>query len=236
MLYSKYKASDYVLEAYGKQLSGRVFGIGARVASSTSLYSLNLYGDLDSTNNLYLYRWSGTSAATLKSAAVGQVNASTWYKLSLKVHGSTIELYKDGALKGQATDSQIASGGVALYGESGTVAEFNNVIVRKYAAQEPAATVGAANAQGLSSLSISPATVVGGTPASGTVMLASVAPPGGAMVLLSSSGPQTASPPASVLVPAGASSAAFSVSTNAVLASQTVSISAQYGGVSRSAV
>jgi hypothetical protein len=41
----------------------------------------------------------------------------------------------------QTTSSQYSSGAAALYGEQNSVAQFNNVRVRKYAATEPAVTV-----------------------------------------------------------------------------------------------
>jgi hypothetical protein len=60
-----------------------------------------------------------------------------------------VDVYKDGTRKLQATDGTAAlpTGGIALYGEGGTAAEFNNVLVRQYAATEPLATVGAATTQ-----------------------------------------------------------------------------------------
>ena len=59
-----------------------------------------------------------------------------------KIHGSEIDVYKDGVLQIQGSDSSITSGGVALYGEAGSVAEFNDLLVRQYASTEPVATLG----------------------------------------------------------------------------------------------
>ena len=88
----------------------------------------------------------------------------------------------------------------------------------------------------LSSLALSPTTVVGGAQSStGTVTLTAPAPAGGAQVALSSSNTNVARVPASVTVPAGATSAAFAVSTSAVSASAAVSISASYSGAALSA-
>ena len=87
----------------------------------------------------------------------------------------------------------------------------------------------------LSSLSLNPTSVIGGTQSStGTVTLSGAAPAGGATVALSS-GNGAASVPSSVFVPAGATSATFTVSTSAVAASTTVTISATYSGATRSA-
>src|SRR5882672_3220319 len=86
----------------------------------------------------------------------------------------------------------------------------------------------------ISSLGISPASITGGNPATGTVTLNGPAPTGGAQVSLSSNGP-VATVPASVTVAAGAASASFSVTTSAVGASTPVTITSSYGGATQSA-
>jgi hypothetical protein len=141
VLRSSYQGSDYVLEAYGALLSGRVWGLGVRATDQNNLYSINLYADLDSTNNLYVYNWVNGSASMLRNAMVGGINNDTWYKLTVKVHGNSIDVYKDDVLMIQTSSSQYGSGAVALYGEVNTVAEFNNILVRKYATTDPSATV-----------------------------------------------------------------------------------------------
>lgn len=95
----------------------------------------------------------------------------------------------------------------------------------------PAATPAAA----LTSLSLSPTQVVGGTPSRGTVTLSAAAPSGGAVVQLTSSRPAIAAVPASVTVPAGATSASFTITTVRPARKRTVTVSATYAGVTRSA-
>ena len=141
MLISSYQGTDYVLEAYGNQLSSRVWGLGVRAADQNNLYSINLYDTLNGTNNLYVYDWVNGAASTLGRTAVGTINSNTWYKLSVKVHGRAIDVYKDNVLALQTSSSQYKSGAVALYGEGGTIAQFNNVLVRKYVPVEPSATL-----------------------------------------------------------------------------------------------
>ncbi len=80
----------------------------------------------------------------------------------------------------------------------------------------------------LSSVSASPASVVGGTPSTGTVILSGPAPPSGAEVALSSSNVTVASVPSSVTVAAGGSSATFPISTSLVGANTSVTITAFY--------
>ena len=86
----------------------------------------------------------------------------------------------------------------------------------------------------LSSLTVNPTTVNGGTTATGTVTLD--APAGDTTtVTLASSNPQTASVPGSVTVAAGSTSGTFSISTAAGAQNATVTITGTYAGVSRSA-
>ena len=87
----------------------------------------------------------------------------------------------------------------------------------------------------LSSLTLNPTSVIGGTQSStGTVTLSGPAPTNGVQVLLSSDN-GAASVPSSVTVPAAASSATFTVSTRAVTNSTPVTISASYSGVTKTA-
>jgi hypothetical protein len=83
-----------------------------------------------------------------------------------------------------------------------------------------------------SAVTLSPATVLGGTStSSNTVTLSGPAPAGGAVVTLSSNNP-AATVPASVTVAAGATvSPSFAINTTAVSVTTTVTISATYNGV-----
>jgi photosystem II stability/assembly factor-like uncharacterized protein len=81
-------------------------------------------------------------------------------------------------------------------------------------------------AASLSSLTLDPTSVRGGTASIGTVTLSAPAPAGGAEVPLSSSNAAVATVPLSVTVPAGATSASFTVSTSPVTASTSVTIGA----------
>lgn len=85
----------------------------------------------------------------------------------------------------------------------------------------------------LSSLTLNPTSVSGGASSSGTVTLSAAAPTGGVAVALSRTG--SASVPASVTVPAGATSATFTVSTSAVTTTVTSTINGSSAGVTRSA-
>jgi hypothetical protein len=101
---------------------------------------------------------------------------------------------------------------------SGGVTRSANLTVNPAGTPPPPAT--------LSSFTVSPTSVVGGSPATGTVTLPSAAPPGGTVVSLTSNLPGSASVPASVTVAAGATSANFTVTTFPV-ATTTVQLSAR---------
>ena len=88
----------------------------------------------------------------------------------------------------------------------------------------------------LASLSLDPSIVVSGSTSTGTVSLATPAPAGGVTVMLASENPSAAIVPASVTVPAGATSATFVVSTNWSGSGWTAfNISASVDGATRSA-
>jgi hypothetical protein len=81
----------------------------------------------------------------------------------------------------------------------------------------------------VSSLSLNPASVTGGSSSVGTATLNMAAPAGGAGVFLSSSN-AAATVPQSVVVPAGQTSATFTATTSAVNASTSATITASLGG------
>ncbi len=87
----------------------------------------------------------------------------------------------------------------------------------------------------LSSVTASPSSVVGGNTTTGAVTLTAPAPSGGVPVSLSSSNTTAALVPASVTIPAGATSATFTITSKAVTASTPVTISASFGGITRTA-
>ena len=93
----------------------------------------------------------------------------------------------------------------------------------------------AATTPSLSTLAMSPASLVGGASSTGTVTLTAAAPSGGALMTLTSANTAVASVPASVTVAAGATSATFTATTSAVTAQTSVTITTTWGGSSRTA-
>jgi probable HAF family extracellular repeat protein len=85
----------------------------------------------------------------------------------------------------------------------------------------------------LAQLYLTPTTIIGGCGTSaGKITLTGAAPPGGAVVTLTNTNSK-ANVPASITVPAGASSQAFTVTTSTVTTNQVGSVTASYGGVSK---
>ncbi len=90
-------------------------------------------------------------------------------------------------------------------------------------------------APSLASLAISPASVTGGTTATGTVALSSAAPAGGMSITLATGNPSTAQVPPIVTVAAGQTQATFTVTTSPVSASTPVTITAFSASTTKSA-
>jgi len=88
----------------------------------------------------------------------------------------------------------------------------------------------------VSTLKLNPATLKGGGSSIGTVTLSAAAPSGGLSVTIASDDPSTATVPASITIPAGATSGTFSIKTTAATVNRSATISARGGGVSASAV
>jgi hypothetical protein len=86
----------------------------------------------------------------------------------------------------------------------------------------------------LSSLSLAPTSITGGSSSQGTVTLTGPAPTGGASVSLSSNS-TAAVVPATVTVVAGSTTATFTITTTAVSSSTTATITASYQGASKTA-
>ena len=100
------------------------------------------------------------------------------------------------------------------------------------AAVEPAVLAPAPTA--LQSLSTSVATVAGTTTLTGTVTLNGPAPVGGTAVALKGSY-KSETLPAGVIVPAGSSTANFTISSTGVAASRLITLKATHNGISKEA-
>jgi uncharacterized repeat protein (TIGR03803 family) len=82
----------------------------------------------------------------------------------------------------------------------------------------------------LTGLAFSPSSVAGGQTATGTITLSGPAPSAGAVVALSAGNSSLVSVPATVTIPAGATSGSFVVATKAVKRTKTTTVTASYDG------
>lgn len=87
----------------------------------------------------------------------------------------------------------------------------------------------------LAGITVSPTSIKGGKWVTGTVTLSAPVPENGATVALTSSNTTVVKTPASVVVPVGATSGKFSMATYRVRRRTTVTVTATYGDVSKSA-
>lgn len=92
-----------------------------------------------------------------------------------------------------------------------------------------------ATAPSLNSVTLNPSSVTAGGSVQGTITLSAPAPSGGVTVALSSSNANVATAGTSITIPAGATSTMFGVATSPVAPQTTVTISASYGGVLKTA-
>lgn len=121
---------------------------------------------------------------------------------------------------------------------SAVLATRTVTLTATYAGVSQTATLGVvpAGTASLAALSIAPAAVKGGTAATGTITLtAPAASPFGTTVTLQSDNKLAVQLAASVIVPAGQTTATFAVNTNLVTSAQTVTLTASAGGVSKTA-
>ena len=121
--------TDYTVEFRGKLTGGRILGMAFRYTDTNNNYRLNLYEDLDNTNNFYVYlRVAGAFSEVMK-VPLGEIDKDEWYTLKIEVEGDSIKAYLDGELKIEAQNSAHEEGGIAFEGETNTIAQFDDLSV-----------------------------------------------------------------------------------------------------------
>jgi len=97
-------------------------GVCFRYTDTSNNYRLNLYEDLDATNNLYIYKRVAGVFSEVFKFAVGKIDLDKWYTLKLTITKNTIQAYVDNDLKIEVEDKNapLDTGTVALQGETGT--------------------------------------------------------------------------------------------------------------------
>jgi LmbE family N-acetylglucosaminyl deacetylase len=178
-----------------------------------------------------------SSLSLSPSAVVGGGSSTGTVTLTLAAPsgGAAVTLTSSNAtvatVPASVTVSEGSTSATFAVSTSPVTATTSVTISATYNGQTQTATLTVLAALNLSSVTLSPTTVVGGATSQGTVTLNAAAPTGGAAVTLSSSNPSVASVATSVVVVAGQTSASFSVQTSSVNSQTPVTISASYSGM-----
>src|SRR6266699_3917489 len=223
----------YTTDGSTPTTSSPVYGGALTFTQTTTLNAMAAApGMTNSTVASATYTIQQQVATPAFSPGGGTYTGSVTVTISDATSGATIHYTIDGSTP---TTSSPVYGGALTFTQTTTLNAMaaasgmtdSGVASATYTVQQPS----------LTSLTLNPSTVVGGLLGSstGTVTLSGPAPSGGAVIALSSSNASVASVPASVTVPAGATSASFTVNTSIVLVSTSVTISGSYNGTTQSA-
>ena len=157
-------------------------------------------------------------------------------KSSAPTGGTTVTLASNNSCAAVPATVSIPAGALTATFKITTTAVTTNVFDTITASQGGSSVVAGLSVmtQPLYSVSVSPASVIGGSTSTGTVTLNYPALAGGVTVNLSS-GSTTVTVPASVTIPTGASSATFSATTINVASTNVVTITATQGSVTKTA-
>lgn len=147
-------------------------------------------------------------------AAVSTTGSLIWKELLPVENGFNIWPMSRARFTG---DGQTAYFGMSIAGQG------DNPYTYLYSVQTAKVSVS------LSSLTLNPTTVRGGSPSTGTITLSGPAPAGGMVVRLASTNPLIANVPSSITVPAGLTSVTFTVHTRPVPRQMYATISAWNG-------
>jgi uncharacterized repeat protein (TIGR03803 family) len=172
-------------------------------------------------------------AVTGGSSSIGTVTLSrsampggTAVKLSSSSKSGTVPSSVTVASGKTSATFTVKTAAVSTQASATITASLNGV------SQTATLTIGPPNLKGLT---VSPTSVKGGKPSTGSVTIGSAAPTGGLVIALSSSS-TAASIPSSISIAAGKISATFTVKTKPVSASTTATITATLGSTSKTAV
>jgi hypothetical protein len=191
-------------------------GITAPVLSTVALNPTSVTGGISSTGTVTL-----SSAAPAGGMVVTLASSSASATVPASV---TVASGQTTATFTVNTTTVTAVTSVTITATSGVVSKTAALTVNPAAASVSLRTV-----------TVNPASVVGGAGVTGTVTLSGAAPAGGVVVTLTSSS-VSAKVPVSVTVPAGATSATFAITTVKVTAVASVNITGTYNAVSQKAV
>lgn len=217
--------------------------VTAKANSQAGTYNVtaSLYQTISTTFSLTN---AGVAGVTLSPASVLGGNSTTANSVTLTAAapsaGANITLASSDPAVAAVPASVMVAGGSLVSAPftvtTTAVAATQHVSIKATAGASNKAGALTVKAASLAALSLSPKSVTGGKSTSGnSVTLNGEAPPSGAQVSLSSSDPAVAAVQSSVTVAAGATSATFTITTTPVATQTAVTISASYGGVTKTA-
>jgi hypothetical protein len=163
-----------------------------------------------------------TSSAPAGGALVALVSASAAVTVPASV---TVSAGANAAAFGVVTAAVPLPTSTTVSASYGGITNTTTLTVQPSSAPPPA----------LTGLTLSPTSVAGGRPTTGTVALSAAAPAGAVTVTLASSNSALVTVPAVVLVPTGAKDATFTVATATTRTKTSVTITAAAAGVTKSA-
>ena len=175
---------------------------------------------------------SVTTPFTISWSAVADPQGITAYNWQVSASSTFATMAALGSTAGNVTDATVNNIPNGSY--FWRVQAVTPDGVGAYSAARAVTVTGTTNPPALSGFSINPANITGGSSATATVTLTLPASAGGTTVAISNGEPSVASMPSSVTVPAGQTSAGFTVTTQPVTSSFTVVITATLGPDSRS--
>jgi hypothetical protein len=229
-----YDASNLAIELYNSQQraaddAGYAVKFTVPVVANGKVYvgtqaQLSVYGLLSPLTSVNLNP-SSVVGGTTSSGAV-TLNSSA------PAGGLTIALSSDNATVASVPSSITVPQGTSSANFTvitSTVANSASVVIHaSYSGTDRTATLTVQ--PWLSSLSLNPTGLIGGSASVATINLNAPAPAGGALVSLTSSAPSIAAVPVTALVPVNATSTTFQVTTTSVISPTSADISAAYFG------
>jgi len=211
------------------------------VASSTTATITATYGGATQSTSLTVLPPVVTALAVNPTSVTGSISSVATVNLSgpAPAGGAQVTLSSNNPAASVASTVTVPAGATSATFSVTTIPVANTTVATLSASYGGATrtTTLTVLPPAVSDLALNPSSVVGGPlvgGSTGTVTLNGPAPAGGAQVALSSNS-GAASVPSSVTIPAGATSANFSVSTAVVLSTTNATITASYKGSSRNA-
>lgn len=215
------------------------FAISTLAVNSTSTATITASDGINTASGtLSIGPTSFSGFAVSPSSVLGGVSATATVTLNgnAPAGGITVNLSSSNSIVSLPTTVTVPGGASSASVTASTSAVLTSTTVTLTASQGNTSftTQLTLNPVGLSGLTLSPSSVIGGASSSGTINLNGPAPSNGLTVKLTSSS-SNASIPASVTIPAGASSATFAISTVTVANAATATITATQGANSQTA-